>query len=283
MAYDYHRSGSLAEAFALAARDDSALIAGGTDLLVALRKKKRAAPARLVSIRSLPELTAIEAGPGLLRIGACAPLTEILAQPVVRERLPALAQALAVIGSRQIRNVATLGGNLCNASPGADSAPPLLVYDATVELAGTGGRRELPLSEFFLGPGRTALRPGEIMTAVCVPLPVPSAQSVFQRRSRVAMDLATASLAVNYELQGGVLKSVRLAAGAVAPTPLRLRAAESWLEGRAVNEETLAKAVELARGEIKPIDDLRGSAWYRSELIGVFLSRAFRNRKEGDA
>lgn len=283
MVYDYHRSVSLAEAFALSARDGSALIAGGTDLLVALRKKKRAAPARLVSIRSLPELAAIEAGPGLLRIGACAPLAGILAQPVVRERLPALALALAVIGSRQIRNVATLGGNLCNASPGADSAPPLLVYDATVVLAGIDGPRELPLSEFFLGPGRTALRPGEIMTAVCVPLPASAARSVFLRRSRVAMDLATASLAASYELHGGLLKGVRLAAGAVAPTPLRLRTTESFLEGKAVNDETLARAVEIARGEIKPIDDLRGSAWYRSELIGVFLARALRNRKEGDA
>ncbi|MBZ0136299.1 MAG: xanthine dehydrogenase family protein subunit M [Planctomycetes bacterium] len=278
MAYEYHRSGSLEEALVLAAGDDSALIAGGTDLLVALRKRKRPAPRHMVSIRSLPELAEVSEQAGSLHIGAGVPMADVLANTVVREHLPALTAALAVIGSRQIRNVATLGGNLCNASPAADSAPPLLVYEATLELAGSSGRREIAISDFFLGPGRTVLRPGEIMTAIRVPLPGAGAQSAFLRRSRVAMDLATASLAAAYTARDGKLINLRLAAGAVAPTPLRLRRTEAFLEGKPVAEETLAEAAEIARSEVAPISDLRGSEWYRRELIGVFLSRALRPR-----
>ena len=282
MAYQYHRSGSLEEALALGAGADTALIAGGTDLLVALRKGKRTAPRHMVSIRSLPELAELSEQAGTLHIGAGVPMADVLADLVVRKHLPALTSALAVIGSRQIRNVATLGGNLCNASPAADSAPPLLVYEATLELAGAHGRRELAISDFFVGPGRTALRPGEIMTSIRVPLPAAGAQSVFLRRSRVAMDLATASLAASFMVCSGKLSGVRVAVGAVAPIPLRLRGTEAFLEGKSVDDETLAQAAEIARGEVAPISDLRGSDWYRREVVGVFLSRALRPRTKGD-
>ncbi|MCC6465184.1 MAG: xanthine dehydrogenase family protein subunit M [Planctomycetes bacterium] len=275
MGYDYIRPASLEQALSLAAQGESALIAGGTDLLVALHKKKRPAPGRLISIRSLPELAGIRDEGARLRIGAAVPLADLLAHPA-QARLPALAKALGVMGSRQIRNVATLGGTLCNASPGADAAPPLLALGAGVELAGPAGRRTLDLAEFFRGPGRTALQPGEIMTAVLVPWPGAGTQSHFLRRSRVAMDIATVSLAACFGLTNNRLSGVRLAAGAVAPVPLRLRATETFLEGKALTDETLAEAAKLARADVAPISDLRGTAWYRRELVGVFLARALR-------
>lgn len=280
MSYEYSRPKTLAEALEQVSEAGSRCIAGGTDLLVALRKKKRSAPTRLVSLRSLAELNGIREEDSGLRIGACTPLTDILKHPAAKN-YPALISALRVLGSRQIRNVATLGGNLCNASPAADSAPPLLVYDASVELAGPSGNRSLALCEFFLAPGRAALQPGEILTSVLLPRPKGEARSCFLRRSRVAMDLATVSLAAGYRLRDGHLTDLRLAVGAAAPTPSRLAQTEAFLEGATPDPETLRRAAEIARGEVSPISDLRGSEWYRRELVGVFLARALRTR-EGD-
>ncbi len=268
----YHRPTSLDEALELAASDPRArFIAGGTDLLVQGRQQP-SVPCVLISLRRLEELARIEPGE-CLRIGSGVPLADLASSEHVRRRLPALADALRTFGSRQIRNVATLGGNLCNASPSADAAPPLLVHDARLELRSAGGVREVPLAEFFRGPGETVLGSGEILTAVLVDAPRGNESSAFQRQSRVSMDLSLASIAVCLERDGARCTRARVAAGAVAPTPLRLEAVESALEGTELDAAARASAVLAVDGAIAPISDVRAAEWYRRHVTGVLLGR----------
>jgi CO/xanthine dehydrogenase FAD-binding subunit len=271
----YHRPTTIDEALELASNSPAAmLIGGGTDVLVKLRRQTGAPPCELISLRRIDELRCVEEVQGVLRIGAGVPLADLARDPRVCEHLPALTQALALFACRQIRNVATLGGNLCNASPAADSAPPLLVYGARLELQSAGGVRSLPLDEFFRGPGETALGPAEILTAILVDLPPAGARSAFQRKARVTMDIATASVALYLETDGSRCTVARVAAGAVAPTPLRLRACEAALKGTDLDGDARAAAVLAVDGEIAPISDLRAAEWYRRHLTAVLLGRA---------
>ena len=273
MSYGYHRPSTLAEAFRLVAEiPDSRYVAGGTDLFVQLGNGLPERPA-LISLRGLSELSDIDTSTRV-RIGATVPLSDVQVHPVVAENFPALVESIAILGSRQIRNMATLGGNLCNASPAADTAPPLLVYGASVELADTGGSREVTLEDFLQGPGQTALRPGEILTAILLDPPGDGTRSVFLRKGRVAMDLAIASVATLMEWDGATCLRVRLAAGAVAPVPLRLKRSEAIVEGTNLDAEIRARAREEARSEISPITDLRSTKGYRRHLTGVLVERA---------
>lgn len=273
----YHRPTTVDAALALK-RDHPAarFIAGGTDLMVQLRKR-RAAPARLISLNNIPELRGVVVDDGALRIGATTPLAELLRHEVIRRELRALGHALWTFASQQIRNVGTVGGNLCNASPAADTAPPLLVFDAAVELVGPQGRRTTPLASFLAGPGKTELQPGEIVSAVVVPRPAPGSQSAFLRQGRVAMDLSLASVAaLVYVEDDRKPPVVRLAAGAVAPVPMRLHKAEAALAGRPLDAAALVAAAEAAAAEVAPINDLRASAQYRRRLVRVLCERALR-------
>ncbi|MBN1773288.1 MAG: xanthine dehydrogenase family protein subunit M [Deltaproteobacteria bacterium] len=273
--FAYHRPTTLREAWRLLAEHPgAALLAGGTDLLVRIRARELQ-PSAVVSLRSIPELAgaAAERGGGL-RLGAATPVADLLRRATVVRRYPLLAQALRVMASPQIRNVATLGGNLCNASPCADTAPPLLAYEARVELRSARGRRELPLEEFFRGPGTTARRASEILTAVRLPAPPPGARVLFHKQRRVHLDLALASVAVLLRLQGTTCRRARLAAGSVGPTPLRLRAVERFLEGRILTEEVAVEAGRLAATAVSPITDLRSTADWRRRIVEVRVRRA---------
>ncbi|MEE8467954.1 MAG: xanthine dehydrogenase family protein subunit M [Planctomycetota bacterium] len=271
----YHRPTSLDEALELVAKNpDAKFIGGGTDLLVKMRRRFSAAPGELISLRRIDELMRVEETQGCLRIGAGVPLADLAVNDHVRERLPALTEAIALFGSRQIRNVATVGGNLCNASPGADCAPPLLVHGARLELRSASGVREVPLAEFFRGPGETTLGAGEILTAILIDHPRGRAVSTFLRKSRVSMDLAIASVAVFLEYDGALCTLARIAAGAVAPTPLRLEAAERALEGTELDEDACSAAALAVDVAISPISDVRAEDWYRRHLTGVLLRRA---------
>lgn len=274
-AFSYHRPTTLPEAWRLlAAHPGAVLLAGGTDLLVRIRAREIRPPA-VVSLRRIPVLAGatVERGGGL-RIGAATPVADLLRHPAVVRRYPLLAQALRVMASPQIRNVATLGGNLCNASPCADTAPPLLAYEARVVLERARGRRELPLEAFFLGPGETARRPGEILTAVRLPSPPPGARVLFHKQRRVHLDLALASVAVLLQFRGSTCRRARIAAGSVGPTPLRLREVERLIEGRVVTPELAAQAGALAARSVSPIDDLRATAAWRRTIVEVRLRRA---------
>lgn len=273
MGFEYHRPETIEQALALAARlEEARFVAGGTDLLVGMGTG-RPMPATVISLRGIAELAEITSG-DRVRIGAGTPLTDIAAHPVVRSSFPALVESIAVLGGPQIRNMATLGGNLCNASPAADTAPALLVHAATIEVIGADGAREVPVAEFFLGPGRSCLEPGEIVVAVNLEPPAPGTKAAFLRKGRVRMDLAIASVAALAVVDDGTLIGLRLAAGAVAPTPLRLTHAEALLEGLPLTTERRASALDAARSEISPITDLRATADYRRHLTGVLLDRA---------
>ena len=273
MGYEYHRPSTLDETFRLAAEiPEARFVAGGTDLFVQMRKGRPEPPA-LISLRGLSELGGIEAS-ARVRIGAGVPLSDVQVHPAVVEMFPALVASIATLGSRQIRNVATVGGNLCNASPAADTAPPLLVYGASVELRDVDGRREVPLEDFLLGPAQTALRAGEILTAILLAPSVGGTCSVFLRKGRVAMDLPIASVAALVVWDGATCIRVKLAAGAVAPVPLRLRRSESMVDGTNLDAEIRGRARETAETEISPITDLRSTKDYRRHLTGVLVERA---------
>jgi CO/xanthine dehydrogenase FAD-binding subunit len=280
--YQYHRPGSLVEAFRLAGANPGArFIAGGTDLMVRIRQRLLQ-PHALISLRGVPELRGIQLGELGVRVGAGTTISEILEHRALREAWPVLGQAARRMGSTQIRNAATLGGNLCNASPCADMAGPLLVLEATLRLQGARGTREVPIHGFFVGPGATCMRPGELLSDVLVPPRLPGERSLFVKKGRVRMDLALCSVTVRVQLEGSTCKLARLAAGSVGPVPLRLRAAEACLEGKALGEAAIEAAAEAAMREVTPISDVRASADYRRAIVGAYLRRALRELSARD-
>lgn len=267
---------SLDECLAALRGDGAArVVAGGTDLLPQL-KNGLLRPARLVDLSGVPELRALERGPdGSLRLGSAltARALERAPEPTIAER--ALVDAAALIGSLQIRNLATVGGNLCNAAPSADLAPPLLALDATAVIAGPGGQRRVLLSEFFLGPRQTCLAPDEVLVGLVIPpRPAASGSAYLRHTPRRELDIAVAGAAAALTLVDGRCRGVRLALAAVAPTPLRVPEAEAALEGEAPVPPLLERAAELAAAAARPISDQRGSAEYRRHLVRVLTRRA---------
>ena len=263
------------------------VLAGGTDLLVRLRSHPDSAPATLVSLDRVAALRGVRQdsggqpgdGPGTLHrslcLGAATTHAELLAHPLIRARLPVLAQALADLGSPPIRNMGTLGGNLCTASPAGDTLPPLLVLGAEVELASRAGTRRLPLASFLLGPGRTALAPGEILAAIHVPIPGVAVRQHFEKVGRrAALAVAVVSLAALVRTgHGGKIAEARLAWGSVGPTVWRCPEAEAALVERKLSLTALAEAASIVRRQVQPIDDVRASADYRREVAGNLLLR----------
>ncbi|MEM4740065.1 MAG: xanthine dehydrogenase family protein subunit M [Zestosphaera sp.] len=266
---EYVRVSELDEALRLLSRkEDVKVLAGGTDLVVDL-KIGRYKPKTIVDISGIKSLRYIVDEGDKVRIGALTRMQDIVESPVIREKLPVLAEAASMLGSWQIRNMATVGGNLCNASPAADSAPPLLVHEAKIKLTSIEGTREIPITEFFTGPGTTVMKPYELLHEIIIPRK--RGKSSFIKVSRVAMDLAIASAATYVEVEDNMIKDVKIALGSVAPRPVRAKRCEAALIGRRVDEEILREAASLVVGEISPIDDVRGSAWYRREVSKVLV------------
>lgn len=271
--YDYYKPRSLDEALELQQRIPGALfIAGGTDMIVKIRDGEVHPPA-LISLRSIPELIGVTDG-DVTRIGAMTTISELIEHPLLHQRYPVLVEAAGRLGGPQIRNVATIGGNLCNCSPCADTATPLLVLDARVRISGKGGSREIPIDEFFKGPGESCLASGEILTDILLDPPRKDARATFLKKGRVKMDLAVASVAVLLEMDGNQCSRARLAAGSVAPVPLRLHEVEALLKGSAVSEEILDRAQKIAAETVSPITDIRATEAYRRQIVGVYVRRA---------
>ncbi len=278
--FEYLSPGTLDEACALLAEHgaDARPMAGGTDLLLRMGRTGRA-PSFVVGLRRVPGLADVrfdrEHG---LSIGALASLATVAAHPDVIRHYPALAQAAAATATVQIRNMGTVAGNLCNASPSADTAPPLLAHGAEVLLHRREGERRLSLSRFFRGPGRNALEPGELLREIHLPPPGERTGSDYQRISqRSQVDIAAASVAARVALdEEGICRSARLALGAVAPTPLLVDEAAALLEGRPITDEQVAAAAALAVRAARPISDVRASAAWRKKVIGVLAARALR-------
>jgi carbon-monoxide dehydrogenase medium subunit len=270
--FDYLRPKSLKEALQLKKNIAGAkYISGGTDLIIQIKNRELQPPA-LISLRSIPELATIEINGGA-RIGALATISDIIQHRELGHNYPVLIEAAKRLGSVQIRNVATVGGNLCNCSPSADMALPLLVLEAKVRLQAAKTSREIPLSEFFKGPGESCLSSDEILTDILLDPPRQNAKATFLKKGRVKMDLALASLALLLEIEGGRCRKARIAAGSVAPIPLRLSKVETLLEGGAISKDLVSKAQQLATKIVSPITDVRATEEYRRQIIGVYVKR----------
>jgi aerobic carbon-monoxide dehydrogenase medium subunit len=275
-AFDYLEPTTVAEAVRMVADYGARarVLAGGTDLLIQM-ENARLQPETVVYLGRVPELKQItwDAQEGLT-IGAMASLRAVENHPIVVERYPALARGCKEVGSVQIRNLATLAGNLCNASPSADTSPALLVYDAVVEVLTPGAEtREIPVDQFWTGPGRTVLRPGDLVSAIRLPVPPEAQQSYYYKLAvRKAMDLAMVGISVTLVPHDESASDVRIALAAVAPTCFRAREAEAAVERGGIG--AIEEAASLAQQAASPIDDQRASAAYRREMVRVLTRRA---------
>lgn len=273
--FDYQKVYSVQEAFdAACSKEASVYMAGGTDLLVQIKQGRRE-PRHLIDVKGIREMDGLAVSGDEFHIGALACIRTLETASSILERVPLLAQAAAKLGSVQIRYKATVGGNLCNASPSADMVPALLALDARAVIFGVRGRREVGLETFFLGPGATALADGELLTHLEIPLTHKQSGSVYYKVStRNAMDLAFVGVAVLLEVdQNDRISKARIALGAVAPTPIRVLPAENRLEGGALSLDAARESAELAAQSCNPISDLRASAEYRREMVRELCER----------
>lgn len=302
--YEYYKPGTIEEAIGLmTSLEDAQYIAGGTDILVLLRQKK-IKPGHIISLRNIKDLAFIAHRNGL-HIGGGTTHAEIERNEIIRRSYSALYDATSNLGSIQIRNVATIGGNICNAAPSADTACPLLVLDAEVTIAGPEGERKIPIDKFFLGPGKTILRKGEILKEFIMPLfGLTTGSSYIKHTRRQAMDLPIIGVATRITISigksGGELRcrdilctiedisnllarfedeelrceDIRIAMGVVAPIPMRAKEAEAALKGKIISEKLFEEIGEIAANEAAPRDSVRGEAWYRREMIKVLVKRS---------
>lgn len=270
-----HRPTSLDEAVRIMADPDApaVAVAGCTDLLVVDHAHGRCHPA-VVDLLRLPELRGVREDDGVIDVGAACSFTELRGDPLICSHLPSLAAAAATIGGWQIQNRATIGGNIANASPAGDSLPVLLALDARLILHGPHGPRELPYDGFHSGYRTTALRPGELIVRIRIPRPAATARQAFKKvGTREAQAISKVVVAMKANSAGGVLSGVRVAAGSVAATPVRLLHTESALEGCLPDAAAADAAADAARSEIQPLDDVRSSARYRRWVLGNVIRR----------
>jgi CO/xanthine dehydrogenase FAD-binding subunit len=249
------------------------IIAGGTDLIPRMRAGD-IQPRLLVDLHRL-HLDCIELKDDLIHIGANVTHSQIIESSLLAEHCPLLVEAALEIAGPPVRNRATVGGNLVNASPAADLAPPLLSSDAFVVLARMGSNRQVPMADFFVQPGKTVITPGEVLTEVCIPrFPGKILEKFIKLGKRKAMAISVASVATRLSLNiDGKIAYARIALGSVAPTPMRAMETEEFLEGRLPSQDVLAEAGRIASSEADPISDLRASADYRRRIVAVLTRR----------
>lgn len=300
--FDYLRPSTVDEAISLLREhgEGGMIVAGGTDVMVDIKRRK-IAPKALISLRGISELEYIEPHDGEVRIGSMTTHRTLEKSPLIKEGFPALADAVENLGSVQIRNIATIGGNICNAAPSADTAPALLVLDSKVKIKGSHGERVIPLEDFFVGPGETILERDEILLEFIIPSPPSRAGSAYWKHTRrQAMDLPMVGVALFLSLDNGdtsalrrlfdaaspeqevfhaleesglICREARIALGVAAPTPKRAKEAEHVLKGAKLTAGKLDEAGKVASQEARPRDTVRGAAWYRREMIHVISRR----------
>lgn len=273
---------TVAEATEILARGNATILAGGTDLMVQGESGRVQYQPTLINVRRIAEMKGVRTEEGFIHIGALTTITDLERIPIIREQLPLLVRAADVFASPQIRNAGTVGGNICNASPAGDTLVPLIVLNAQVELAShtdSGVKvRHMPLQDFFDRPGKTHRAPEELLTGVRVPVPPAGFVAGFEKfGTRPALDISTVSVAIGGVLADGALTDARAAFGAVAPVPYRAQATAAAIEGRKLDEDAIAAIAQTARDEVHPIDDVRASAWYRSELIANLTKKVLRH------
>jgi CO/xanthine dehydrogenase FAD-binding subunit len=258
------------------------IIAGGTDVIPKLKRREHAAPEYIVDLKNIPDLDYIRFNDDMLSIGALTTIHSVETSSIVREHFGVLRQAAQSMASVQIRNRGTIVGNICNAAPSADMAPALLVLEAKVKLISGNREKMVPLEEFFTGPGKTILIDGEIVKEIQVPgMPAKSRAVYIKLEPRHSMDLAVVGVAVLIMLNGDTCKDIKIALGAVSPTPMRAIKAENTLRGQNLTDEIIEKASQIASEESQPIDDQRASAEYRRDMVKVLTMRAINTLREG--
>jgi carbon-monoxide dehydrogenase medium subunit len=282
--FDYHEPATVEEASALLKElPEAILFAGGTDV-VPLMKHETISPANLVSIAKIDGIRKIEKEDGKLVLGAGVRLATVIENEEISRSFPILGRTASQMASRQVRNLATLGGNVANSSPSADMAPPLLVLDAKFVLANGQASREVDAGDFFTGPGENVLEKGEILKAIVLPLRSDPFRAYYIKHTvKKGLELAIVGVAVSVELDDDEkVKEARIALGAVAPTPLRVREAEEVLTGERLREPVIMKAAALAQKKAAPIDDVRGSSWYRNDMVAVLVERGLEILARGE-
>jgi len=277
-AFEYIAARDAGHAVALLAEHglSAKVLAGGTDLLVELKAAAHV-PHVIIDISRAADLKRIALTDDGLSIGALVTHTEIMRSLLIREMFPALVAAAHTVGAVQTRNLGTLGGNLVTGVPSMDSGPALIALDALVTIAGSAGRRQVPLIEFFIGPRKTVLKQDELLTGIIIPkknLGKPAHFLKFGLRKGQALALVNVAASLWVDPDKNVFVAPRIALGAVAPTIVRASKAEAYLDGRAVSPEAMAEAGRIAVGDAKPISDFRASAEYRRELIAVLTARS---------
>jgi len=285
--FDFYQPATLAEASRLLKENGPGgrFLAGGTDLVIAM-KEKGLLPKYVVDLKRVPGLSGIrENNDGTITIGALTTMYAIETSPVITKKYPFLAQSAAEVGSIQIRNRATIGGNMANATPSADVAPGLIALNATAKIASADAERTVALEEFFRGPGQNIMNADEILTEITIPKTGAQLVGEYIKFSpRDMMDLAYIGVAVAYNLGSDKkCQGVRIVLGAVAPTPIRAKNSEKLLEGKTLTEELATKVGDEAAKESKPISDVRSSADYRRAMVGVMTKRAILNAAVGPA
>ena len=281
--FDYAEPATLDEAVSLlgAGAGNAVVFAGGTDLLVQMREHVRT-PAQVVNIKKILGLDVLAFDPADgLTIGALTTTRAIETSDVVRRHYAGLHAATVHFASIQVRHRATVVGNVCRASPSADTLPPLIADQAVLRVQGRHGTREVAVEDFCTAPGRTVLGADELVTGISVPAPLPHTGKVYLKHGRrTEMELATVGVAVTLTMDGAHCRDVRIVLAAVAPTPLRVVTAEAELRDRPVDAASIAAAAAAAMAESRPIGDVRGSADYRREMVGVLTRRALQQALE---
>ncbi len=281
--FSYEAPSTIEQAVGLlaAGRDGARALCGGTDLLIQMRMGVRS-PARLVDIKGIPELRRIsfDAKTGL-KLGAAVPCIEIFENSLMGKHYPGLTEAAHLIGSTQIQSRASVGGNLCNGSPAADSVPALIALRAIAHAAGPKGARDVPVENFVTAPGQTVLQPGELLVELRVPPPVPHSADCYLRMiPRNEMDIAIVGVGSAVTMDGDRCVAARIALGAVGPTQILASKAAESLIGKKLDAATIENAAKLAIEASKPIDDMRGTAEYRRHIVGVLTRRTLQGAAE---
>ncbi len=272
--FTYHAPASVKESLDLLAAygTDAKLLAGGTDLLLAM-KKRAATPSHLINLKAIPGLAGITSDASGLTIGALTTISEILRSSVIRQTYTPLWDAASVMASPQIRTLATIGGNLASSVPSADMAPPLMVLSARASITGPSGERTCPVEDLFAGPSSCSMGPSDILTRITIPFPKGKGAYLKLMR-RAALDLALVGVAAYVTLDGKTCTSARIALGAVSPTPMRATGAEEVVTGKALTEDLAAQAGKVAGTLCRPITDVRASMDYRCSMVEVLTRRA---------
>ncbi|MFH1488378.1 MAG: xanthine dehydrogenase family protein subunit M [Pseudomonadota bacterium] len=271
--FEYFEPTTVKEVVGMVDGQKARILAGGVDLVLKMRRRQ-ILPEKVVSLQKVPGLKYVEGNGAGLKFGAMATLSQIEQSRAVREKWPMLSEAIGRIVSVQTKAMGTAVGNLCVGTPASDVAPALYAMGARVRITGAGGEREISIEKFFLDVGRTALGPHEIVTAILVPNPPAGSAGVFMKLSKTAEDIAKVNAAVMVTLSGGQCVDARIALGSVAPTPIRALKAEEALQGQIINEKTIAEASAAAAEAASPISDVRSTARYRKDMVGVLVKDA---------